>query len=193
MFPVVYVLFYALAGGVGGLLTAAVIEMFMKRFSHKKTLLTGPISSGKTTFLQYISKDDITNGATGAPRTYKVKDAQFDEVTDLGGAEIWLNNFDARMKDYNYILFFFDVTKYVEDSDYRNVANARIDFIYKRKTDSQTMLMIGTHIDKAVGNFKADVEHLLAGKPYQNVLNRIVYVDTTRENCVKTILEGLRI
>lgn len=77
-------------------IVSVVIIIIKRVFNNKKTLLTGPLSSGKTTFLQYISKDKIPNGPSGAPRRYKVNDATFDEVTDLSGAESWLaNRFDV--------------------------------------------------------------------------------------------------
>lgn len=162
-------------------------------FSRKKTLLTGPLSSGKTTFLQYISKDKIQAGPSGAPRHYKVKDAMFDEVTDFSGAEAWLKSkFNDYIKEHDYIMFFFDLSEYIKDSAYRADSNARIDMIYRNTMPSQKILIVGTHVDKLSGNYRAEVERLFAGKSYQSVLNRIVYVDTTKKECVKTILNELK-
>lgn len=175
------------------LVTIAVSILIKKFIKNKKTLLTGPLSSGKTTFLQYISKDIIPNGPSGAPRRYKVNDAIFDEVTDLSGAESWLaNRFDVYIKEHDYILFFFDVSEYTKDEQYRDDSNARIDLIDKHSIPSQKVVIIGTHIDKMSGNYKAEVEKFFAGKSYQSVLNRIAYVDTTKEECVETIFKELQ-
>ena len=96
MWPIIPIVLCVLAGG--GLLTAAVVEEF---FSNKKTLITGPLSSGKTTFLQYISKEKIPDGPSGAPRTYKVENAMFNEVTDFSGADAWLKSkFDEYTLEY---------------------------------------------------------------------------------------------
>lgn len=183
----------ALIGAVAGGLGIVVIEWFEKVFSNKKTLLTGPLASGKTTFLQHISKEKINNGPSGSPRRYKVENAMFDEVTDFSGAEAWLKaRFNDYIKEHDYILFFFDISEYIKDPMYRADSNARIDMIYRNATSSQKVLMVATHIDKQPGNYKAETETLFAGKPYQSVLNRIVYVDTNKMECVETILNELK-
>lgn len=162
-------------------------------FGNKKTLITGPLASGKTTFLQYISKERIPDGASGAPRTYKVKDAIFNKVTDFSGDKAWLTSkFDEYINEHDYILFFFDISEYINDKSYRADVNARVDMIYRKKNSSQTTLMVGTHIDKVNGNYKAEIENLFAGKSYQSMLNKMVYVDTTKKECVKTILDELK-
>lgn len=182
-----------IGGIIGGALGGALGGLIDDMLSHKKSLLTGPLSSGKTTFLQYLSKEIIPDGPSGAPRRYKVKDAIFDEVTDLSGAEAWLNGkFDEYIKDHDYILFFFDVSEFLKDSKYREDCYARIDMIHGVAKPSQKVLMVGTHIDLVSGNYRADVERLFAGKPYQSILSRIVYIDTTKKKCVRTILEELK-
>lgn len=159
-------------------------------------LLTGPLSSGKTTFLQYISKDIISDGASGAPRTYKVKDAVFDEVTDFSGAEAWLKaKFDEYIKVHDYILFFFDISMYLNDTKYRADVNARVDMIYRTSKlleKKHVNLLVGTHIDKACQNFKSEFECFFAGKSYQSMLNNIVYINTTKKECVETIFNKLK-
>lgn len=193
MLPIITIILYALAGGAaGGVLTATIIALFEKIFSNKKTLLTGPISSGKTTFLQYISKENIPDGPSGAPRTYKVGSALFDEVTDFSGAEAWLNaKFDEYIEEHDYIIFFFDISKYIEDYKYRVNSNARIDMIHRNSQPSQTVLLVGTHIDKAPSNYKSEVEKLFAEKRFKSRLNKMVYINTTQKECVKTILNEL--
>lgn len=164
-----------------------------KIFSSKKALLTGPQSSGKTTFLRHISKDKIPEGPSGAPKRYEVEDAIFDKITDLSGAEAWLRaKFDEDIKEHDYILFFFDVYKYIKDEEYRIDSNARIDMIHRNSKESQKVLMVGTHVDKVSGNYRADIERLFAGKPYQSVLSRIVYVNTTKKECLKAICDELK-
>ena len=125
MLPIIPMVLWVIAAGVGGgALTVALMALFEKIFSNKKTLITGPLSSGKTTFLQYISKEKIPDGASGAPRIYKVNDAIFDEVTDFSGADAWLKaKFDEYIKDHDYILFFFDISEYIKDCKYRADAN----------------------------------------------------------------------
>lgn len=162
-------------------------------FSEKKTLLTGPPSSGKTTFLRHISKEEIPNGPSGVPTTYRIGNGDWNKITDLSGAEVWLKNkFDEYIKSHDYILFFFDISEYILNEEYRNNANARVDMINKNIKSSQIVLLIGTHNDCAVNNYKSKVECSFAGKPYQSLLRRIVYIDTRKKECVKTILFELK-
>lgn len=170
-----------------------VLYKMLKMFSNKRTLLTGPIGSGKTTFLQYISRERIPKGPSGAPITYKIKDCIFDEVMDFSGDEAWLKEFDKEMGKYHYILFFYDIFEYVKDEKYRNDVNARIDFIHRHKTSSQKTLLIGTHTDKMSDNFKPAVEQYFAGKSYQSMLDNIVYVNTTKKESCEPILNALRL
>ena len=185
MFPVIPILFLLLATGVG----CGVVKML----SGKKTLITGPKLSGKTTFIQHISKEKIPDGPSGAPRSFKVKDAMLNEVTDFSGDASWLKSrFNEYIKDHDYILFFFDTSEYIKDEPYRVQTNARIDMIHRNVNSSQKVLIIGTHIDKLSGSYKADIERFFAGKSYQSVLNHIVYVDTTKKECVETIINELK-
>lgn len=182
-------LFVMLGGGLIGAAIGALIEYLR----NKKSLITGPPSSGKTTFLQYLSKKKIPDGPSGAPKSYKVKDAIFDEVTDLGGDGSWLKaKFDEYIKEHEYILFFFDVSEFLKDSKYREDCYARIEFIHGHVNQSQNVLMVGTHIDQVKGHFRTDIKNLFAGKPYQSILNHIVYIDTRKKKCVKTILDELK-
>ena len=175
---------------IGSALLGGVITALLGKLT---ALVTGPQSSGKTTFLRNISKEIIPEGPSGAPRRYKVKGAIFDEATDFSGAEAWLNGkFDEYIKDHDYILFFFDVSEFLKDSKYREDCYARVDMIHGVVKPSQKALMVGTHIDLVSGNYRADVERLFAGKPYQSILSRIVYIDTRKRECVRTIFNELK-
>ena len=187
MWPIIPIILWVLAGGAAG----ALVKEFL---SNKKTLITGPLSSGKTTFLQYIAKEKIPDGPSGAPRKYEVENnAMFDEVTDFSGAEAWLKSkFNDDIKEHDYILFFFDISEYIKDTKYRADSNARIDMIHRNSTSSQKVLIVGTHVDKLHGNYQAEIEKFFAGKPYQSVLNRVVYIDTTKKECVETIINELK-
>ena len=184
-----YIIVGILSGLFGGFATAAIFALF----SNKKTLLTGPLSSGKTTFLRYISEDQIPEGPSGAPKSYKVKNAIFNEVTDFSGAEAWLKaKFDEYIREHDYILFFFDISEYLKDASYRADVNARIDMINRNMKSSQVVLLVGTHVDCVSGNYISDVERFFAGKSYQHLLDRVVYINTQKKECIKTILDKLK-
>jgi hypothetical protein len=52
--------------------------------------------------------------------------------------------------------------------------------------------MVGTHIDKVNCDYKIEVEWWFAGKSYQSLLKKIVYINTTKKECVKTICNALK-
>lgn len=178
--------------GINYVIAYAAIYALLLLLSNKKSLITGPVASGKTTFLRYVSKEKIPEGPSGAPKSYKVKNAIFDVVTDFSGDTGWLSDFNERIKEHDYILFFFDVSEYLTDLKYREDCNARIDKIHGVVKPSQKVLMVGTHIDMVSGNYRADIENMFAGKSYQSILSRIVYIDTRKKECVKTILDELK-
>ena len=186
---------------IGGTSLIFLIDILMNKvFVGKKTVLFGPQSSGKTTFLRYIYKGEIVEGRSGAPNHYEVKDAIYDVVTDFGGGEEWLPElFEKYIKEHHYILFFFSVYEFINDIAYRNDCFARIDFIYnviekERSSNSEgqkKVLIIGTFIDKVPGFNSSMVENLFAGKPYAVLLQRSVYINTTQKECLKVINDAL--
>lgn len=184
-------IFYLL---IASLFAPKAILVLANLFSNKKTLLTGPPSSGKTTFLQYISKDEIPKEQSGVPKSYKVQNAFFDVVTDFSGDTAWLNGkFDQFINDHDYILFFFDVSEYINTAQYRSDVNARIDMINRNINRlRQIVLLVGTHIDCVSGEYKSNVEQFFAGKEYANLLNKIVYIDTRKKGCVEIIFDELK-
>ena len=84
--------------------------IFDKFLKNKSILLTGPKSSGKTTFLRHFKKD-IIEGATSAHQEYVVNDTHFKKVKDMAGDSAWLyERFDREIEGYDYILLFFNVS-----------------------------------------------------------------------------------
>lgn len=202
MFPIIPIIIEVVAYGIGGAIFGYLVGSLLEKiFSHKKTLLTGPSASGKTTFLRYLSKEEIPEDQSGSPKHYEVKDASFDVVTDFGGADVWLEQkFDEYIKDNDIILFFFSVYLFINDVAYRNNCFARIDFINnvietEKSSNSnyrKQVLMVGTYIDKVPGFKRSQVESLFAGKPYAGFLQRSVYINTTnKEECLSEIKKAL--
>lgn len=172
------------------------IHLYNKVFASKKTVLFGPTSSGKTTFLRYISKDEIEEGQSKAPKPYKVRNAIFDYVTDFGGGDEWLVNgqFEEFIKEHDILLFFYSVDKFINNIDYRNKeCFPRIDFINEvTNMGEQKVLMVGTFIDKVPGFEKTQVEKLFAEKGYAGLLKHSVYINTTQKECLKAIMNALK-
>lgn len=161
-------------------------------FDKKKSILIGLPGAGKSTFLRHLVKDGVPEGPSGSLKEYKVDTAQFKIATDFSGADAFQKKLDKTIQGYNYILIFFDVSQYIENNNYRIDSNARMDFIHRHSGKSTKILLVGTHIDEAPNNYKTQVESSLVGKSYAELLNRIVYVNTTKEKCVKQICEALK-
>lgn len=201
MFPFIPIIYVVACVIVGGTIGAIIGSLLDNIFSHKMTMLTGPLASGKTTFLRYLSEEEIPEGPSNAPKRYKVKDAFFDVVTDIGGADVWLyQNFDVFIKEHDYILFFFSVYEFINDIAYRYNCFARLDFInnvlekerLSGSEEQKKVLLVGTYIDKVPGFNRSQVESHFAGKPYAGLLQRSVYIDTTnKEECLREINNAL--
>ena len=162
-------------------------------FKNKSILLTGPKSSGKTTFLRHFKKD-IIEGATSAHQEYVVNDTHFKKVKDMAGDSAWLyERFDREIEGYDYSLLFFNVSEYVKDEDYRDDSNARIQMIHNIcKKTNQKLLLVGTHIDFGEC-YRCKVIDIITQKPYREVINNLVFIDTRRDADVKTkVLDKLK-
>lgn len=202
MFPINPIITYVVACAiVGGSLRRLIRSLLDNNFSHKMTMLTGPLASGKTTFLRYLSEDEIPEGPSNAPKRYIVKDAFFDVVTDIGGADVWLyQKFDVFIKEHDYILFFFSVYEFINDIAYRHNCFARLDFInnvlekerLSGSEEQKIVLLVGTYIDKVPGFNRSQVESHFAGKPFSGFLQRSVYINTNnKEECLREINNAL--
>lgn len=160
-------------------------------FSNKSILLTGPKSSGKTTFLRHFI--DIKEGATSSHQEYVVNGTHFKKAKDMAGDSAWLNEkFDKEIKGYDYVLLFFDVSEYVKDEEYRDDSNARIQMIHNIcKNTNQKLLLVGTHIDFGK-NYRCEVIDIITKKPYRDVIDSLVFVDTRKKSdCIEKILDKL--
>lgn len=188
LMPIIYGLAVALIGGT------VIYKILDTVFPDKKTLLTGPLGSGKTTFLRHLTKEYIPDGPSGAPKTYKIKRAVFDEITDFSGDEAWLSDFDTRIEQSDFVLFFFDVSQFLNNEKYQEDVYARVYKIneYVKNRDKKKVLIIATHVDKVCGNYTNDVLKKFANKPYKSIISNIVFVDTTKKDSVETIGNALK-
>lgn len=201
MFPIIPIILDVVACAIIGGTIGGFIGSLLFKFSHKKIMLTGPHASGKTTFLRYFTNEEIPEGPSPAPKRYKVKNAFFDVITDIGGADVWLyQKFDVFIKEHDYILFFFSVYEFINDIAYRNDCFARIDFInnvlekerLSSSEEQKKVLLVGTFIDKVPGFNRFQVESHFARKPYVGLLQRSVYINTTnKEECLREINNAL--
>ncbi|MDD7724400.1 MAG: GTPase domain-containing protein [Bacteroidales bacterium] len=148
-----------------------------------KILLLGLNSSGKTTFVRHL-RPDVREGPTGSPQDY-------DEITDMPGSVDWMMNVDAKVKASSSILFFFDVTRYVQDSKYQEDANSRIDFVHRSASSKKPILLVATHIDLASDDCESKVTHIIAGKGFRDLMSSIVFVNTTTSEGKQAIITKL--
>lgn len=109
----------------------------------------------------------------------------------MPGSVDWMMNVDAKVKASSSILFFFDVTRYVQDSKYQEDANSRIDFVHRIASSKKPILLVATHIDLASDDCESKVTHIIAGKGFRDLMSSIVFVNTTTSEGKQAIITKL--
>lgn len=122
----------------------------------KKVMLFGPPMSGKTTFLNWLVKDELMEEyiATGSGEFKEVLDKDKETtytLCDMGGGPGFLTGgvMEKRYMENDIILMFFNYAKYISDNEYKADVEARFDALYGfYKKVSKQVLLIGSHSDQ---------------------------------------------
>lgn len=121
----------------------------------KKVMLFGPLKSGKTTFFNWLIKDQPTE------EYHQSGSGDYEEITDkekqtkytfcdMGGGPGLLNGgvMEQKYKENDIILMFFNYALYISDNKYKVDVEARFDVLaFLHKQNPKPVLLIGSHWD----------------------------------------------
>lgn len=188
---------------------AAIVFIIIRRKTldkskGKKIVLVGPDMSGKTTLVDWITKDDFIRKeySPSGPREviqYVDKKGRNIQITDFGGVEALIKEkFDLYIKDNDVLLFVFNLKEFIESELYRKEkVYPRVDFLlYKIKDKgSPKVLLIGSHRDKCDKTdaelFTTVCELFQSSNVTKAAQYPIIFADLTKRKYVTGILKEL--
>lgn len=158
--------------------------------------------SGKTTWYDYLCKTNRNQKGTTKDDidafTLKFDDGKKVHIKkgiDIGGGSVNIRPYYENMINENdVILFLFNAKKYIEDTEYMRECNARLDFINKKKHESQKIYIIMTFADKLKNRTKAYKQsyELLKSRPYiKEMTDNFVLINMTDEQEKKELKEKM--
>ena len=150
--------------------------------------ILGMPGAGKTLFLRNLqgrpyTKYEQTSGAEDYEPfdfCHKGKTIRIQKGKDIGGnVENIKQYYDDFLNTKDICIFIFDLNKYIDQTNYRNEVNSRLDFINRHLLILDKSLdkwaVIGTHVDQAKiekGKSIIDVvQGYVQGKPYARLFN----------------------
>lgn len=197
-------------GGLAVLISFAIaLRKTKKKLNGNKVMLFGPQESGKTTFVNWLTKEEQTTEhvATGTGETHVYHDNESNtvyEFFDMGGAKEFLIGgvMQRKYEENNLVLMFFDVDRYTSDKKngvYRSDVNARFEALARLfKTKQKPILFIGSHSDKLSKDkqkkFSSNLVNLVDGnKDYYSFLcgQKFVLANLTSKKDVKVVFNEI--
>lgn len=182
-----------------------VFKAFGSIWGNKKEVgmaVLGIDQSGKTTWYDYLCKTNRNEKGTTKDDidafTLKFDDGKKVHIKkgiDIGGGSVNIRPYYENMINENdVILFLFNAKKYIEDTEYMRECNARLDFINKKKHESQKIYIIMTFADKLKNRTKAykQAYELLKSRPYiKEMTDNFVLINMTDEQEKKELKEKM--
>ena len=197
-------------GGLAAIISFAIaLRKTKKQLEGKKVMLFGPQESGKTTFVNWLTKDEQTTEhvATGTGDSHLYHDGENNtdyEFFDMGGAKEFLVGgvMQKKYEENDLILMFFDVNRYTSDKKneaYRSDVNARFEALARLfKSKQKPILFIGSHSDKLDKDKQKSFQYNLVnlvdpGKDYYSFLcgQKFLLVNLTSKKDVKVIFKEI--
>lgn len=164
--------------------------------------ILGMKGAGKTRLYSYLNpKMEYVEGQTYmepySSFSYKKKDGtivNIEEGIDIGGGEDEAKEFMHQfLQEKDSIIFIFDICKYSKNMKYKEITNARIDYINSCRREGTKICFLLSHVDmlgntlqtaKIISSFQKEMKD----KPYGTiVLNNFAPVNITDSNQLMTI------
>ncbi len=174
------IVYSAIWGGVSGIIFGLICEWLNPVKGHSIAVL-GMIGAGKTQFLSNLRNIDYNKFSTLGEEKYEKfkttignREVIIEAGIDIPGGPEYIKDYYKVLVDKNEIIFFiFNSYNYLNNRDYRNETQARLDFIYDLiKGKEKSTMLFGTFADQ----FKDDSERKDAYKKIkESVINKSYY------------------
>lgn len=191
----------ALIGGSVGGVAGGIVGFFSKDNKVNKLGVIGMQASGKTTFLNNLRglkavlnptsrenfesfKFELSNGKT----------IYIDKGNDIGGAKNYMFEYRQIIKKNNIVLYFFNVSEYLTNIDYKRECNSRLDHI-NINIENKKIAIIASHSDLSQHSKNILIEEILnqvRDKKYSNLFNNTFFVvNLTDKNEVSGLIDKI--
>ncbi|MDR2223900.1 MAG: GTPase domain-containing protein [Flavobacteriaceae bacterium] len=188
---------------LGGLIFGAAISGMFKDPKRNKLGVLGMQFSGKTLFLNFLQGFDYTERATGREdynefrfKTSTGKEILIAKGEDYGGSKEYRTFYKTVVDRSDVLFFFLDISKYLNDVDYKRDCNSRFLFIDSLRIDSKTqekkeVIVVATHRDLCSlsdsdiqKSFLKEVEN----KTYIKMVEKIVFINLHDKTLTKKFI-----
>jgi len=197
--------------GLGAVATATVTyfggRALFKKKARTKLGVLGMQAAGKTRFLSYLRNIPFVEKETSKeeykPFTYKYekKIIRIDTGFDIGGGNIFKDEYISIIRKSDIIFYFFDISKYLnnkavaENINYNRECNSRFELIYSETTKIKTpVIFIGTHTDlcpKDINTTRKEFLNLIKDKSYYSSLKNLVTINLTNKNEITNFIDKI--
>lgn len=169
------------AGAAGG----GIVSYFSGEKIDCKLGMIGMKSSGKTTLLKNLGGVKEIKGNTFKENyesfVYSLssdKKIFIDKGTDIGGDKAFIANYKQIIDNNNVIFYFFNISRYLTETEYKRDCNMRLAFIFSSIKDKKFAL-IASHSDHSnllKNKLEEEVLNQVSGKDYSKLFNDNLYV-----------------
>lgn len=191
----------ALIGGSVGGVAGGIVGFFGKDNKVNKLGVVGMQASGKTTFLNNLRglkavlnptsrenfesfKFELSNGKT----------IYIDKGNDIGGAKNYMLEYRQIIEKNNIVLYFFNVSEYLTNIDYKRECNSRLDHI-NINIENKKIAIIASHSDLSQHSKNILIGEILnqvRDKKYSNLFNNAFFVvNLTDKNEVSGLIDKI--
>lgn len=189
------------AGGVVGGVAGGVLDFFSKDDKVSKLGIIGMQESGKTTFLNNLRGLKTVFNPTSKENykcfKFELSDGRtihIDKGNDIGGAKNYMSEYRQVIEESDVILYFFDVSKYLTNVDYKRECNSRLHHI-NVNIENKKIAIIASHSDFSQQSKNILTEEILnqvKDKKYSNLFNNAFFVvNLTERNQVINLIDKI--
>lgn len=192
----------ALADFIGiTVLASSTVLGYISKCSGTSIAVLGMEGAGKTMFYSFLQNKKYNSNADS--NTQEKEYNEFIYITkkgnririkaglDIGGQSgLAQKHYSNLIKQSDTIFFLFDLHNYLNDKEYLEDTNARLDFIYRHISD-KSLYIFCTHMNKIEKTKRKDCllefKNRINGKQYSSIINSIAFVELTDPESLKDI------